>query len=144
MRRRKDGSLVDVTLIAAPIRIAGKQEAVYSIYRDNTERRQAEHAREKAEAKLRQSQKMEAIGTLAGGVAHDFNNLLTGILGNIALMRSSVSPADPLLENLNAAETSARQAADSHQGTADVQPQCHGSARAHGDHGRPRREHCPC
>src|SRR5664280_2904023 len=38
--------------------------------------------------------------------------MLTGILGNIALMRSSLPPADPLLENLDAAETSARQAAD--------------------------------
>jgi len=55
---------------------------------------------------------MEAIGELAGGVAHDFNNLLTGILGNIAIMRSSLPPADPLLENLTAAETAARQAAD--------------------------------
>jgi PAS domain S-box-containing protein len=112
VRRRKDGSLVDVSLIVAPILIAGKQEAVYAIYRDNTERKQAEEAREKAEAQLRQSQKMEAIGTLAGGVAHDFNNLLTGILGNISLMRSTLPPADPLLENLDAAETSARQAAD--------------------------------
>jgi len=69
-------------------------------------------ARKQAEAQLRQSQKMEAIGQLAGGIAHDFNNLLTGILGNIALMRSTLPPADPLLENLNAAETAARQAAD--------------------------------
>ena len=75
------------------------------LYRDITERKQAE-------AQLRQSQKMEAIGQLAGGVAHDFNNLLTGILGNIAIMRGSLPPADPLLENLTAAETSARQAAD--------------------------------
>ncbi|HEY5000650.1 MAG TPA: PAS domain S-box protein, partial [Candidatus Cryosericum sp.] len=77
---------------------------VWSFF-DITERKQAE-------AQLRQSQKMEAIGTLAGGIAHDFNNMLTGILGNIALMRSSLPPADPLLENLNVAETSARQAAD--------------------------------
>jgi CheY-like chemotaxis protein len=55
---------------------------------------------------------MEAIGQLAGGVAHDFNNLLTGILGNVALMRTSLPPGDPLLENLTAAEISARQAAD--------------------------------
>ncbi|MCX6084141.1 MAG: PAS domain S-box protein [Caldiserica bacterium] len=105
VRRRKDGTLVDVSVIAAPILIAGNQEACYAIYRDITERK-------RAEAQLRQSQKMEAIGTLAGGVAHDFNNLLTGILGNIALMRSSLPPTDPLLENLTAAETSARQAAD--------------------------------
>src|SRR5450830_643955 len=68
--------------------------------------------RKQAETQLRQSQKMEAIGQLAGGVAHDFNNLLTGILGNIALMRSTLPSADPLLENLAAAETAARQAAD--------------------------------
>src|SRR5450830_286813 len=105
VRRRKDDTLIDVSVIAAPILIAGKQEAVYVIYRDITDRK-------RAEAQLRQSQKMEAIGQLAGGVAHDFNNLLTGILGNIALMRSTLPPTDPLLENLNAAETAARQAAD--------------------------------
>jgi PAS domain S-box-containing protein len=105
VRRRKDGTLVDVSLIGAPILVAGKLEAGYGIYRDITERKQAED-------QLRQSQKMEAIGQLAGGVAHDFNNLLTGILGNIALIRGGLPAADPLLENLNAAETAARQAAD--------------------------------
>jgi PAS domain S-box-containing protein len=112
VRRRKDGSLMNVSLIGAPILIAGKQEAVYAIYRDITERKRAEEAREKAEDQLRQSQKMEAIGELAGGVAHDFNNLLTGIPGNIAIIRSDLPTADPLLENLTAAETAARQAAD--------------------------------
>ncbi|MFA4931437.1 MAG: PAS domain S-box protein [Caldisericia bacterium] len=105
VRRRKDGTLVDVSLIGAPIVIAGREEATYAIYRDITERKQAE-------AQLRQSQKMEAIGQLAGGVAHDFNNLLTGILGNIAIIRSDLPTADPLLENLNAAEAAAHQAAD--------------------------------
>jgi DNA-binding response OmpR family regulator/signal transduction histidine kinase len=82
-----------------------KTKRVSGSFQDITERKQLE-------AQLRQSQKMEAIGTLAGGIAHDFNNMLTGILGNIALMRSTLPPADPLLENLNAAETSARQAAN--------------------------------
>ena len=98
--------------IKFPVPLPSGRVGVGCYIRDITERKQAEAAREKAEAQLRQSQKMEAIGTLAGGVAHDFNNLLTGILGNIALMRSSLPPADPLLENLNAAETAARQAAD--------------------------------
>jgi CheY-like chemotaxis protein len=55
---------------------------------------------------------MEAVGELAGGVAHNFNNLLTGILGSIALVQDALPPADPLREDLNLAETAARQAAD--------------------------------
>jgi signal transduction histidine kinase/DNA-binding response OmpR family regulator len=94
-----------VHAVAKAYQEQGKTKRVSGSFQDITERKQLE-------AQLSQSQKMEAIGTLAGGIAHDFNNMLTGILGNIALMRSSLPPADPLLENLNAAETSARQAAD--------------------------------
>jgi signal transduction histidine kinase/CheY-like chemotaxis protein len=112
---RKDGSRFPAVVSVTALRDA--QNAIIGyllIGTDNTARKQAEAQlrQSQAEAQLRQSQKMEAIGQLAGGVAHDFNNLLTGILGNIALMRSSLPPADPLLENLNAAETAARQAAD--------------------------------
>ncbi|MBA4365432.1 MAG: hypothetical protein C0398_05425, partial [Coprothermobacter sp.] len=88
------------------------QQANEDLRVEITERKQAEAEKEAIQAQLVQSQKMDAIGQLAGGVAHDFNNLLTGILGNIALMRAGLLAADPLLEYLNAAETAARQAAD--------------------------------
>jgi PAS domain S-box-containing protein len=103
----KDGHLVWGNITISPLWKPGEKPQTYfhiAIVENIT-------GRKATEAQLRQAQKMEAIGELAGGVAHDFNNLLTGILGNIALIRSSLLPADPLLENLDAAETAARQAA---------------------------------
>jgi len=58
----------------------------------------------KLEAQLMQAQKMEAIGTLAGGTAHDFNNLLMGILGYTSLMLMDLDPAHPHYERLRGIE----------------------------------------
>jgi PAS domain S-box-containing protein len=63
------------------------------------ERKRAEHEREELQAQLAQAQKMEAIGTLAGGVAHDFNNILAGILGGLSLLELA-----PLGENPRAVQ----------------------------------------
>ena len=77
--RRKDGSLIEVSLAVSPIVDAqGRLTHFVGIQRDITERKQLER-------QLLQAQKMQSVGTLAGGVAHEFNNLLAGINGYAAL-----------------------------------------------------------
>jgi signal transduction histidine kinase len=64
------------------------------------------------EEQLRQAQKMEAVGRLAGGVAHDFNNLLTAVLGNLSLLQYSLAADDPRAELLKKTEQAAWRAAE--------------------------------
>jgi PAS domain S-box-containing protein len=64
---------------------------LYCVARDVTEQRRQQIALAKAEDALRQSQKMEAVGQLTGGLAHDFNNLLTGISGSLELLQTRIS-----------------------------------------------------
>jgi signal transduction histidine kinase len=70
--------------------------------------RQAQTQQRQLQAQLAQSQKMEALGTLAGGVAHDFNNILAAILGNAELARQDLTPTDPTRECLHEISTAAR------------------------------------
>jgi len=79
---------------------------------DVTERKRAEQDRRKLEARLRQAEKMEAIGRLAGGVAHDFNNMLSVICGYGEMARSKLSPHDPLFRDLEQILRAADRSAD--------------------------------
>jgi PAS domain S-box-containing protein len=89
-RRRKDGSLIDVSISVAPVKDAkGEVQGTLALLTDITARKRAEDALHQKEEQFQQAQKMEAVGRLAGGVAHDFNNLLTAIMGygELLLMR---------------------------------------------------------
>jgi len=79
---------------------------------DITQRKQSEEEKARLESELRQAQKMEAIGTLAGGVAHDFNNILTAINGFGTLLLTAMEESSPLRRYVNQIIASSRKAAN--------------------------------
>ncbi len=110
--RRPDGS--DLWARVSTSRItdeSGQAAGVLAMVTDDNQRHHDEARRSLLEGQLRQSQKMEAIGTLAGGIAHDFNNILAAILGNVALVRQDLGSrhaALPRLEQIAQAGARAR------------------------------------
>jgi PAS domain S-box-containing protein len=103
---RKDGTRLPVALTAAAMRGAGGALLGFiGVARDVTQQRRMEQ-------QLVQSQKMESVGLLAGGVAHDFNNLLTPILGHAAVLLDEAPPDDPRADAYREIQDAGRRASD--------------------------------
>jgi PAS domain S-box-containing protein len=103
---RKDRTPVPVWVTASPIRDqAGAVHAASLIARDIAERKRLEQS-------MRDAQKLESLGVLAGGVAHDFNNLLTGILGNASMAADMLPESSPARDAMESVVLAAQRAAD--------------------------------
>ncbi len=90
---RRDGTEFPAEISMTPMMVKGR--LLFSFFlRDVSALRQAVEARQQLEAQLRQSQKLEAVGTLAGGIAHDFNNILAAIMGYTELSLGAVPEAN--------------------------------------------------
>lgn len=105
---RKDGSRLPVLIGVALL----EDSTAIVFMADLTERKKAEAALLTSESQLRQAQKMEAVGRLAGGVAHDFNNLLSVILGYGEIMLANLKPGDPMREEVGEVCAAGKRAAD--------------------------------
>ena len=100
---KKDGTIIWIESSFSFLRDNDKKPVgILSVSRDITERRKAAEEKIKLEAQLQQAQKMQAIGTLAGGVAHDFNNLLMGIQGRTSLISLDMETSHPHWEHIHA------------------------------------------
>ncbi len=108
---QKSGEPVWFGLFAATINFNGQSACMGNVI-DLTSKKQAEEERKKLEAHIQQSQKMEAIGTLAGGIAHDFNNLLMGIQGRASLMTANTDSTQSFLEHIKGIEEYVKSASD--------------------------------
>jgi two-component system cell cycle sensor histidine kinase/response regulator CckA len=102
--RRKDGTGFRAEISSATVTFED-QPAIQGLLRDVTETA-------RLQAQLQQAQRLESIGTLAGGVAHDFNNILMAILGNTTLAKLGLEPKHPIYERLENIVTYVQDASD--------------------------------
>ena len=106
-----DGSITVLETYKIPF-TANDETAVLIAATDITKRKHAEVEKKKMETQLRQSQKMESIGTLAGGIAHDFNNILFPIVGHTEMLMEDIPDGSPFKDSLNEIYTGALRARD--------------------------------
>lgn len=111
-RVRKDGTFFWASVIIDPIRDdSGNLVGFAKITRDISERREAQLKLEKVQKQLAESQKMDALGQLTGGVAHDFNNLLMIVSGNIQSLKKAVANDPKTARALGAIEVAIQRGA---------------------------------
>jgi two-component system NtrC family sensor kinase len=109
--RTKGGAIILVEITSHTLNFAGR-EATIVLANDVTEKKRSEEEKIALEHQLRQSQKMEAVGTLAGGIAHDFNNLLTGIIGYSDLMQMEMEKNNPMQQMVSQILLASQRAVD--------------------------------
>ncbi len=108
--RTKDGTIFPVHITSNLLEYEGEQCSI-SFVRDITEEKKNQKEKARMEAHFQQAQRMEALGTLAGGVAHDFNNILTAIVGYtdlISIASDKNQKAKPYIDQLYAASSRAK------------------------------------
>jgi PAS domain S-box-containing protein len=111
-RVRKDGTLFWAGVIIDPIRDDENRPIGFAkITRDITERRKAQQEVEKLQLKLAQSQKLDALGQLTGGVAHDFNNLLMVITGSLSALKKAAEGDPKALRAVQAIDAASQRGA---------------------------------
>ncbi len=110
-RVRKDGTFFWASVIIDPIREDGRLVGFAKITRDITERREAQLKLEQVQKHLAESQKLDALGQLTGGVAHDFNNLLMIISGNVHTLKRGVGDNARFQRAVTAIENAAKRGA---------------------------------